>query len=117
MYNWADIADNALNLACGLSLGDWMGDLQVLSVLLDVAIVALCVGGMFWKKMKYLAGLAAAFAVYALIDVSRLYSLVISDVILDSMHLLATFCVLVVVWQFYSGMVKPEDEAHSARKK
>lgn len=94
-----------------------MGDLQVLSVLLDVAIVALCVGGMFWKKMKYLAGLAAAFAVYALIDVSRLYSLVISDVILDSMHLLATFCVLVVVWQFYSGMVKPEDEAHSARKK
>jgi len=94
-----------------------MGDLQVISVLLDVAIVALCVGGMFWKKMKYLAGLAAAFAVYTLIDVSRLYSFAISDVILDSMQLIATFCVLVVVWEFYSGMVKPADAAPSARKK
>jgi len=96
-----------------------MGDLQVLAVLLDVMIVALCLAGMFWKQMRYLAGMAVAFAVYALVEVSRLYSLAISDVILDSMSFVATFCVLIVVWQFYAGRVvaKTAPVAQTAKKK
>ncbi|GEM_PF-858795 len=95
-----------------------MGDLQVLSVLLDALIVVLCLAGMFWKQMRYFAGIAVAFAVYALIGVSRLYSLAISDVILDSMSFVATFCVLIVVWQFYIGRVvaKPAAAQKAKRK-
>jgi hypothetical protein len=86
-----------------------MGDLQVLSVLLEALIVVLCLAGMFWKKMKFLAGIAVAFAVYALIEVSKIYELGITEAILDSMYFIATFCVLIVVWQFYVGRlaVKP----------
>lgn len=94
-----------------------MGDLQVLTVLLDVFIVALCIGGMFWKKMKHLAGLAVAFAVYALIGVSQMYSLMISEVILDSVSFFATLCVVVVVWQFYSGQAAPKPAVAAKKAK
>ena len=84
-----------------------MDVLQIISIILEAAIMVMCLAAAFSKGRKYMAGLGITFAIYVFYDAARLVSYTVSELGLQVLFLVATLSALWSVWQIYTLGDKP----------
>jgi len=80
-----------------------MNALQNFSILLELAVTIL--GLLIWlqKKKSYGAFIFLTFLLYMVYDASRLWSLAIPELVLRCIFAVASFSILIAVWDLYKS--------------
>lgn len=77
--------------------------LELLSIILEAAIVVVCLMAAQSKKKRYSYGLALTFGMYVVFDSARRFSLSVPQGVLDILFLIATIAAFWAVWSIYKA--------------
>ncbi len=80
-----------------------MGALQLVSIVLEAAILALCLMAALNRKKQFMLGFALTFAIYVFYDAAKLFSVGVPELLLEGAFFVATLSALWSAWQVYSG--------------
>lgn len=78
-----------------------MGALQFVSVLLEVAILVVCLMAVYDKKRKFAAGFIVTYAVYVFYDIARALNFNIPELWLEIIFFIGTFTALLSMTMIY----------------
>ncbi len=80
-----------------------MGSLQLVSILLEAAILALCLLAAFKKKKQFMLGFALTFGIYVFYDAAKLFAISVPEALLEGVFFIATLSALWSAWQVYGS--------------
>ena len=79
-----------------------MGELQVVSILLEALVLLICASAVFSKKKTFMLGFALTYAIYVFYDAAKLFSFSVPAMLLEGIFFVATLSALWSVWQIYN---------------
>ncbi|HQT44421.1 MAG TPA: hypothetical protein PLO51_00425 [Candidatus Micrarchaeota archaeon] len=80
-----------------------MGALQLVSIILEAAIVVLCLLAAFSREKQFMLGFALTFAIYVFYDAANLFTVSVPGLLLEGAFFIATLSALWSAWQVYGG--------------
>ena len=92
-----------------------MDYLLMLSIVLEAAIMVMCLAAAFSKGRKYMVGFGVTFAIYVFYDAARLVAYPVAQIGLQVIFLVATLSALWSAWQIYT--LESKQPAAKGRKK
>ena len=80
-----------------------MGSLQLVSIVIEAAILALCLMAAFKKKKQFMLGFALTFGIYVFYDAAKLFAIQLPELLLEGVFFIATLSALWGAWQVYNS--------------